>query len=275
MTPGEIDAAARALRARVEERLGARRPVAAITMGSGLGDLGSEIDDPLEVPYDELPGWPAPTVAGHAGRALIGTLDGTPVLGLSGRVHLYEGGPPSRVAFYVRVVASLGVPILFLSNAAGAIRDGFEPGELMMIDDHINLMGTSSLMGPVVGAETRFPDLSAAYDPELRSIVRAAAAEMGLGLHEGVYAAMHGPAYETPAEIRMLRVLGADAVGMSTVPEVIVARALGVRCVAISCLTNYAAGVTDEPLNHADVMETAKMVQADFQRLVAVSVSRF
>ena len=222
----EIGAAADALRARVEERLGDVRPVAVITMGSGLGGLGGEIDDPLEVPYDELPGWPRPTVVGHAGRALIGTLDGAPIVGLSGRVHLYEGGAPSRVVFYVRVMAALEIPNLFLSNAAGAIRDGFEPGELMLLSDHLNLTGTSPLIGPVVGDETRFPDMSAAYDPELRSIVRATAEAQGTTLHEGVYAAMHGPAFETPAEIRMLRTLGADAVGMSTAPEVITAQAL-------------------------------------------------
>lgn len=270
-----VEAAAGVLGARVEERLGDRTPVATITMGSGLGGLGEDIHDPLRVPYEEIPGWPAPTVIGHAGHALIGTLEDTPVLGLSGRVHLYEGGEPSRVAFYVRVAAALGVPNLFLSNAAGAICADCKPGELMLLTDHLNLTGTSPLIGPVVGEENRFPDMTRAYDPELRRIVHDAAVELGLGLHEGVYAAVHGPAFETPAEIRMLRTLGADAVGMSTAPEVITAQALGIRCVAVSCFTNYAAGVTDEPLNHLEVLETTKLIQADFQRLVAVSVSRF
>lgn len=270
-----VEAAAAVLRARVEDRLDGDAPHVAITMGSGLGGLGEEIEDPVRVAYEDLPGWPRPTVIGHAGHALIGTLGGRPVLGLSGRVHLYEGGPPERVVFYVRVAAALGIPVLFLSNAAGAIGEGWHPGELMLISDHLNLTGTSPLIGPVVGAESRFPDLTFAYDPELRAIMRETAAELDHKLHEGVYAAMHGPAFETPAEIRMLRTLGADAVGMSTVPEVIAARALGIRCVAVSCLTNYAAGVLDEPLNHEEVLETTKLAQADFQRLVAESIRRF
>ncbi|WP_419163211.1 purine-nucleoside phosphorylase [Candidatus Palauibacter sp.] len=271
----QVESAATALRTRIEARLGGTTPGVAITMGSGLGGLGAEIEDPVRVPYEELPGWPRPTVIGHAGHALIGTLGGRPVLGLSGRVHLYEGGPPARVAFYVRVAAALGIPALFLSNAAGAIRAGWHPGELMLISDHLNLTGTSPLIGSVVGTESRFPDLTFAHDRELRAIVRGSASELGQTLHEGVYAAMHGPAFETPAEIRMLRALGADAVGMSTVPEVITARALGIRCIAVSCLTNYAAGVLDEPLNHEEVLETTKLAQADFQRLVALSVCRF
>ena len=270
-----VEAAVAALRARIGDRLDGATPHVAITMGSGLGGLGEEIEDPVRVPYEDLPGWPRPTVIGHAGHALIGTLGGRPVLGLSGRVHLYEGGAPDRVVFYVRVAAALGIPVLFLSNAAGAIREGWHPGELMLISDHLNLTGTSPLIGPVVGRENRFPDLTFAYDRELRTIVRETAAELGHPLHEGVYAAMHGPAFETPAEIRMLRTLGADAVGMSTVPEVIAARTLGMRCVAISCLTNYAAGVLDEPLNHEEVLETTKLAQAGFQHLVKLSAARF
>lgn len=279
MTTDDRTAAVRkataALAGRLEVRLGDRRPVAGITMGSGLGGLADEFDDPVRVPYADLPGWPRPTVEGHAGEIVIGTLDGAPALGLRGRVHLYEGGDPARTAFYVRVLAALGVPILFLSNAAGAIREGFEPGELMLIADHLNLTGRSPLVGPVFGSEPRFPDMTAAYDPELGAVVREAAEELGIPLREGVYVAVHGPSYETPAEIRMLRTLGADAVGMSTVPEVIAARAAGIRCVAVSCLTNYAAGVTDRPLVHDEVLETGARVQAAFQRLVATSVARF
>lgn len=271
----DVERAAEAVAGRVRERFGDRTPAAAVTMGSGLGGLADEFEAPLSVAYDTLPGWPAPTVVGHAGRLVLGELDGVPAIGLGGRVHLYEGGPPARAAFYVRVLARLGVPILFLSNAAGAIREGFGPGELMLISDHINLTGKSPLTGPVVGEEPRFPDMTRAYDPELRAIVRRTAAELGVGLHEGVYVAVHGPSYETPAEIRMLRTMGADAVGMSTVPEVIAARAAGIRCVAVSCLTNYAAGVIDEPLDHEEVLETTRVVQADFQRLVAASVRRF
>ena len=270
-----VYAAAAALRGRIEQRLDGATPCAAITMGSGLDGLGAEIEDPMRVPYEDVPGWPQPTVIGHAGHILVGTLGGRPVLGLSGRVHLYEGRSPARVAFYVRVAAALGIPTLFLSNAAGAIREGWHPGELMLIADHLNFTGTSPLIGPVVGEENRFPDLTFAYDRELRTIVRAAAAELGQPLHEGVYAAMHGPAFETPAEIRMLRMLGADAVGMSTVPEVIAAQALGIRCVAISCLTNYAAGVLDEPLDHEEILDTTRLAQTGFQRLVAASVRHF
>lgn len=274
-TQARVEEAAEALQARIEERLGGTTPCAAVTMGSGLGGLGAEIEDPVRVPYDDLPGWPQTTVIGHAGHALVGTLGGRPVLGLSGRVHLYEGATPARVVFYVRVMAALGVPVLFLSNAAGAIREGWHPGELMLISDHLNLTGTSPLIGPVVGEENRFPDLTFAYDRELRAVVRDTASSLGQTLHEGIYVALRGPAFETPAEIRMLRALGADAVGMSTVPEVIAARALGMRCVAVSCFTNYAAGVLDQPLHHEGLLDTTKLAQADFQRLVAESIRRF
>ncbi|MGH7540985.1 MAG: purine-nucleoside phosphorylase [Gemmatimonadota bacterium] len=268
-------AAVREAAGTVRERLRGREPRVAITMGSGLGGLAGAIEDALEIPYAALPGWPRPTVEGHAGRLVTGTLGGVAVLGLSGRVHLYEGGDPARTGFYVRVLGELGVPILFLSNAAGAIRPGWEPGDLMLIADHLNLQFRSPLVGPRVEGETRFPDMTAAYDGRLRAGVREAARELGIELHEGVYAALPGPSYETPAEIRMLERLGADAVGMSTVPEVLVARARGIRCVGVSCLTNYAAGVRPEPLVHEEVMETARLVQADFQRLVASAVARF
>ena len=267
--------AATALITRIKERLGDDQPVAAVTMGSGLEALADVISDPLEVPYSELPGWPNPTVPGHAGRVIIGTLSGVPVIGLSGRVHLYEGGSASRTAFYVRVVGELGIRILFLSNASGAIRQDWRPGELMLLTDHINLTGDSPLIGPVVGTETRFPDMTVAYDADLRDIVRTAANEQGLTLHEGIYAAVHGPAFETPAEIRMLRSMGADAVGMSTVPEVITARALGIRCVAVSCLTNLAAGLVEQPLDHLELLETTRLVEKGFQRLVELSITRF
>ncbi len=259
----------------VQERFGGVRPVAAVTMGSGLGGLADEFADPLEVSYDDIPEWPSTSVVGHAGHAILGTLDGAPAIGLSGRVHLYEGGDPRRSVFYVRVLGALGVPALFLSNAAGALRDGFHPGELMLLTDHINLTGGSPLTGPVFGDEPRFPDMTTAYDRDLRAIVTRTAADLGVQLHEGVYVAVHGPSYETPAEIRMLTAMGADAVGMSTVPEVIAARSAGIRCVAVSCLTNYAAGVLDQPLDHEEVLQTTRLVQADFQRLVAASIAAF
>jgi purine-nucleoside phosphorylase len=267
----DVGSAAAALRA----ALGDRRPRVAITMGSGLGGLGARIEDPVEVPYTELPGWPLPTVVGHAGKVVAGTLGGVAVLGLSGRVHMYEGAETARAIFYVRVLGELDVPILFLSNAAGAIHPTFTPGDLMLISDHINMTFRSPLLGPAHEGEERFPDLSDPYDPELRRIVRETALELGVGLQEGVYAAMHGPAYETPAEIRMLERFGADAVGMSTVPEVIAARAREIRCVAVSCLTNYAAGATSEPLDHEEVLGVTVQVQDDFERLVAGSIARF
>ncbi len=261
--------------AALRERLGGLEPRVAITMGSGLGGLGDEIADRFEIPYADLPGWPRPTTEGHAGKAIAGTLSGVPVLGLSGRVHVYEGGDPERAGFYVRVLGELEVPILFLSNAAGAIHPSFSPGELMLISDHINLTFRNPLIGPVVGEEERFPDMSSPYDADLRDVVRDTALELGIPLQEGTYAAVHGPSYETPAEIRMLARMGADAVGMSTVPEVITARASGIRCVGVSCLSNYAAGVSNEPLSHDDVIVVTKEVQGDFQRLVAASVARF
>lgn len=259
----------------LRDRLGALEPHVAITMGSGLDGLGEEIADRIEVPYAEFPGWPRPTVEGHAGKVIAGTLNGVPVLGLSGRVHAYEGGDPARIGFYVRALAELGVPILFLSNAAGAIRPALAPGELMLIADHINLAFRNPLIGPVVGEEERFPDMSEPYDADLRGVVRDSALELGIRLQEGTYAAVHGPSYETPAEIRMLAWMGADAVGMSTAPEVITARANGIRCVAVSCLSNYAAGISKEPLDHEEVMEVTKQVQADFQRLVAAALPKF
>lgn len=273
--PCELEAAVRATAGALRERLGGERPRVAITMGSGLGGLADEVESRSAIPYAELPGWPLPTVEGHAGEAIVGLLGGVPVIGLRGRVHLYEGGDPARAGFYVRVLAELGVPVLLLSNAAGAIRPGWTPGELMLIADHLNLQFRSPLTGPVLEGETRFPDMTDAYDPVLRRAVREAALELGIGLREGVYAALPGPSYETPAEIRMLARLGADAVGMSTVPEVLVARARGIRCVGVSCLTNYAAGLAAGPVVHAEVIETTKLAQADFRRLVAAAVARF
>ena len=263
-----VDNAATALIPRIKERLGNDHPVAAVTMGSGLERLADVILDPLEVPYSELPGWPNPTVPGHAGRVAIGTLGGTPVIGLSGRVHLYEGGNAGRTAFYVRVMGELGVQILFLSNAAGAIREDWQPGELMLLTDHINLTGNSPLIGPVVGAENRFPDMTVAYDADLCDIVRTAAAQQGMTLREGIYAAVHGPAFETPAEIRMLRSLGADAVGMSTVPEVLVANHCSLSVIAISVITNLAAGMNSKKLTHQETLDSASLAESALINLI-------
>lgn len=264
--------AVRAAAAALRERLEDRRPRIAVAMGSGLGGLEDAFEDALEVPYAELPGWPLPGVAGHAGKVVAGGLGGVAALGLSGRVHLYEGHAPSRTVFYVRILGALGVPALFLSNAAGAIDRNFAPGELMLIADHLNLTWRSPLAGPVRRGEARFADLHGAWDPALRAAVRRAALAERVRLREGVYAALLGPSYETPAEIRMLERVGAHAVGMSTVPEAIAARALGIRCVGVSCLTNWAAGVTAAPLDHEEVLETADRVADDFQRLVVRAV---
>jgi purine-nucleoside phosphorylase len=267
---GDPDAAARAVR----EWLGERTPRTAVVMGSGLGGLADRIADARELPYEEIPGWPPSGVVGHAGTLLSGTLGGVQVLGLAGRAHLYEGHPPERVALPPRVLGRLGIEALVISNAAGAIDRTFHPGELMLIADHLDLTWRSPLAGPVREREPRWPDMHACYDPGLRRVAREAAADLGLRLREGVYAAMLGPSYETPAEIEMLRYLGADAVGMSTVPEVIAARAAGLRCVGISCLTNYAAGVTAEPLDHEEVLETTTRVAGEFQDLVTEIVRR-
>lgn len=260
--------------AALAERLDGLRPAIGIALGSGLGGLAGRIEDAVRVPYGQLPGWPRPTVAGHAGEVVAGRLGGVEVLGFSGRVHVYEGHPMDRPVFYVRALAELGARLLILSNAAGSVNRRFAPGELMLISDHINLMFRNPLIGPTRPDEPRFPDMSAPYDPVLRAHVREAARELQIQLHEGVYLAVTGPSYETPAEIRMVERLGADAVGMSTVPEVTAAVSAGIRCVAISCITNYAAGVTGEPLEHTEVIEVTERAGEGFQELVARSIER-
>lgn len=258
---------------RLGEWLDGRVPPVAVVLGSGLGGLADRFRDARRLSYEEIPAWPASGVEGHAGTLLAGELAGVRALGLAGRSHLYEGHDPRRVALPVRALAAAGVEVLVLSNAAGAVNPRFAPGELMLLADHLDLTWRSPLSGPVREGEDRWPDLHACYDPDLRRFVREEARELGVLLREGVYAAMLGPSYETPAEIEMLRRFGADAVGMSTVPEVLVARASGVRCVAVSCLTNYAAGVTAEPLSHDEVLETTGRVADAFQELMARSVA--
>jgi len=270
-----VEAAAGVLSRHCRKRLGPDAPGLAITMGSGLGGLTAHFESPLRVPCEDLPGWPTPAVEGHAGEVIIGTLSGKPTLGFAGRVHRYEGWKGWEVTFYVRVLHAIGVPVLILSNASGVIRQGWSPGELMVITDHLNLMGWNPLVGPVVGAETRFPDLTESYDAALRKIILSAAADLSIMLRQGVYAGVPGPSFETPAEIRMLRLLGADAVGMSSIPEVIQARALDIRCVAVSCFTNYAAGITGQPVTHEDVFSVAGKAGGDLARIVKQAVSRF
>lgn len=258
----------------VRSRIGDLQPVVGLVLGSGLGSLGDEFDPAVRVPYEELPHWPPVGVIGHSGTLVAGRLAGVPAVALKGRAHLYEGHSPAAATLPVRVLAALGVRALFVSNAAGAIRADFEPGDLMLITDHLNLMGQNPLMGPVVDGDERFPDMTEAYDARLRELVRQAAADEDIPLREGVYAGLLGPSYETPAEIRMLERLGADAVGMSTVPEVIVARAMGVRCFGVSCLTNFAAGIQAQPLHHDEVMETTVRVGGRFRALVRKVVER-
>jgi purine-nucleoside phosphorylase len=246
-----IDDAVAAIRART-----ALVPRAAVVLGSGLGGFADRVEGAVEIPYGEIPGWPVSTALGHSGTLVLGTFAGVPLAVMKGRAHLYEGHPADRVVFGVRVLGRLGAGALVLTNACGGVRESLAPGDLVLVSDHLNLQGTSPLVGP--NDETlgpRFPDMSSAYDPELRVLARAAAARLRQPLSEGVYAAWLGPAFETPAEIRMIRVLGGDLVGMSTVPEVLAARHMGVRCLAISCVTNMAAGVLPEPIDHEQVLE--------------------
>jgi purine-nucleoside phosphorylase len=244
-------------------------PATAVVLGSGLGGFASSLDRAASIPYSEIPNWPVSNVVGHEGRLVIGEAAGRPIAALSGRAHFYEGHDLRRVTFGTRVLGVLGVKTLILTNAAGGINSGFAPGDLMVIDDHINLLGSSPLTGPNDERfGVRFPDLTNVYSPRLRHLADEAAAALGLTLRHGVYAACHGPSYETPAEVRYLRTIGADAVGMSTVPEAIVARHMGIGVLGISCITNFAAGVLPQPLNHDEVLETAKRVRDTFIALL-------
>jgi purine-nucleoside phosphorylase len=237
-------------------------PQVGVVLGSGLGGLADELGDRVEVPYEEIPGWPVSTAVGHAGLLVVGTIDGVHVAALKGRAHLYEGVPADRAVFGVRVLARLGVRTLVVTNAAGAINQGFRPGQLVLISDHVNLLGTSPLVGPnddTLGP--RFPDMSEAYDPDLRARAHEAAAEIGIELGEGVYGAWLGPQFETPAEIRFMRAVGCDLAGMSTVPEVIAARHQALRCLGISVVTNMAAGVVEGRLDHEAVLSVGAEAQ--------------
>lgn len=259
---------------RIGDQLGGCRPTIAIILGSGLGQLAEHIERATNIPYADIPGFPTSTVAGHAGRLVAGSIESCEVIALSGRFHLYEGHSASTAGLPVRVAHALGARVLFVSNAAGGIRATLKPGDLMIIEDHINLMWRNPLIGPVVDGDERFPDMSAPYDRELITTLRDAALDAGLPVTDGVYAAMLGPSYETPAEVRMLRWMGADAVGMSTVPEVLTARAIGMRVAGVSCITNHAAGMTNQPLSHHEVLEIGERVQESFERLVRGFVGR-
>lgn len=245
------------------------RPDVAVVLGSGLGSVAEELDERVEIPYEQIPGWPRSTAVGHAGTLVAGRLAGVPLYLLRGRAHLYEGHSPDRVVFGVRVLARLGVRTLVLTNAAGGIDPRYGEGALVLVADHINLQGSSPLTGPNEDElGPRFVDMSDAYDPGLRSRAHEAAARIGVELHEGVYAAFLGPAFETPAEIRFAHAIGADLVGMSTVPEVLAARHLGMRCLVFSCVTNMAAGLSPEPIDHEAVLEVGERVRGAFTALL-------
>jgi purine-nucleoside phosphorylase len=245
------------------------QPAVGIVLGSGLGALGDQLEQ--RIPYGDLPGMPVSTVPGHAGNLRIGRIDGVGVACLQGRVHLYEGNDADAVVFGVRLLAALGCKSVILTNAAGGIAQGLAPGDRMLVTDHLNLTGCNPLAGP--GGPERFIDMSHAYDPHLAELCRTAARDTRTPLKEGVYAGLPGPSYETPAEIRMLRTMGADAVGMSTVLEVIALRRLGVKVAAISCITNLAAGISRAPLDHDDVQESARRSAGPFVTFLARAIS--
>jgi purine-nucleoside phosphorylase len=245
------------------------RPKIALVLGSGLGAFADEFAAATRIPYGKIPKFPTSTAIGHAGQLVLGIVEGIAVVGMQGRVHLYEGYSVQDVAFSVRVFARMGVHAVILTNAAGGIKKEFTQGRLVVISDHINLQGAN----PLVGANEekfgpRFPDMSAAYDKTFRELALAEGRRLGIELSEGVYAALAGPSYETPAEIRYLRTIGADLVGMSTVPEVIAARHVGLRVLGISCVTNAATGILDQPLDHKEVLKTAERVKGQFIALL-------
>ncbi len=266
----QVERAAGVLRARIGEPADV-----AVVLGSGLGAFVERLEQPTSIAYADIPNWPPVGVIGHAGRLVVGTLRGRRVLALSGRAHLYEGHTPAAVTFGVRVIGRLGVGVLLLTNAAGGINLAFTPGTLMVIDDHINLMGANPLTGPNdTRFGQRFPDMSDVYAVRLRRLVDEAAQATGLDVAHGVYAAVAGPSYETPAEIRAVRTLGADAVGMSTVPEAIVARHMGLEVLGISCISNMAAGILPQPLSAEEVIETANRVGEAFGDLLEETIAR-
>ena len=252
------------------------QPEVGVILGSGLGNVVDAVETEASIPYDDIPGAKASTVAGHQGRLILGRANGTPVAIMQGRVHFYEGYEMADVMFLARVLGRLGIKKLVVTNAAGGINTAFKPGDLMLISDHINLMGMNPLRGPnVEDLGVRFPDMSDAYSEELRGIAREVAASQNLQVQEGVYLALSGPTYETPAEIRAFRILGADAVGMSTAPEVIAASHMQIPVLGISCITNMAAGILKQKLSHQEVMETTARVQKEFTGLVLGVLTRF
>ena len=249
------------------------QPTVGLVLGSGLGGFAQSLEKPVAIPYGEIPHFPTSTAIGHKGELVLGTSHRVPVAVMAGRVHYYEGYRPDQVVFPVRVLARLGVKILVLTNAAGSVNVNYKPGELVVVDDHINLMGMNPMIGPnEEQLGPRFFDMTEAYDPVLRQVAEKACWKAGVTVRHGVYVAVAGPSYETPAEIRAFRTLGADVVGMSTVPEVIAARHLGLRVLAISCVTNMAAGVTKKKLDHLEVLEVGRKVQASLGDVLATII---
>lgn len=245
------------------------KPTIGLILGSGLGAIADQIENAEYYPYNEIPNFPVSTVEGHAGRLVIGNFQGKQVIAMQGRFHYYEGYTMQEITSPVRVMKLLGVETIIVTNAAGAANPKFNPGDLMIISDHINLSGSNPLFGKNLNEfGTRFPDMSNAYDKNLRAKVKDIAKSLSIDVQEGVYAMFSGPTYETPAEVRMAQILGADAVGMSTAPEVIVANHSGMKVVGISCMTNMAAGILDQPLDHAEVMETSERVREKFITLM-------
>ena len=249
------------------------RPSIGLVLGSGLGGYADTLDDAVRIPYSEIPNFPVPTIPGHSGALVFGKKDGKEVVVLQGRIHYYEGLPQSEITLPIRVLCALGVKTVVLTNACGGVNLNFKPGDLMLISDHINLSGGNPLIGPNMDEfGPRFPDMSDLYTASIREQIKEKAKEAGIPLQEGVYAMYSGPNYETPAEIRMYRAIGSDTVGMSTVPEAIVAGHCGMQVVGVSCITNMAAGVLPVKLNHAEVTETANRVKVVFQQLIDLIV---
>ena len=256
--------ATRIIRARINVE-----PRIAVVLGSGLGGFADDFEEAVGIPYEDIPGFVRSTAQGHAGRLVIGKVDGVPLLAMQGRVHYYEGYSLEEVTFPIRTFSLLGIKTLVLTNAAGGINVQLSQGALMVLSDHVNLMGNNPLRGPNDDRfGPRFPDMSAVYAPELQELVVEEAKAIGVEVRRGIYGALSGPSYETPAEIHLLRNLGADAVGMSTVPEAIVARHMGMEVLGISCITNMAAGISDEPINHEEVMATGNRVRETFTELL-------
>jgi purine-nucleoside phosphorylase len=255
-------------RSKIQPRIG-------LILGSGLGSIAERVTESVTIPYSQIPHFHAPSVEGHAGQLILGKMAGVPIVLLQGRFHFYEGHSMSEVVFPTRVIARLGIQVLLLTNAAGGVNTRYRAGDLMFIEDHINLMGDNPLMGPNLSEYgPRFPDLTEAYDKKLMEVMKKTAAELAIPVQTGVYAGLRGPTYETPAEVRMLRTLGADAVGMSTVPETVAANHLGIRVAGISCITNQAAGLSPHKLSHEEVMETSRQAAEKMKNLITTVVPR-